>query len=157
MRLSSYNMVIGYRVDDTEFRKVIFVGSIVTMPSHDIKRRMILLSHKKLSKELGNNFPFFIVSVFIPSLWRHKVALVCQSIGACKINWLLRSNIATIHSLAFWNLPIGPRSGNSKWAPKTSRTYPRLFDTIKKSTKESCHIWNGDVKHFTLTQDHQAS
>lgn len=70
-------MIIRYRVYDAELGQIVLVRSIVTVPGHNIERRVILLRDKEFSKEFGYNLPFFIIGVFIPSLGSDKVAWVC--------------------------------------------------------------------------------
>lgn len=54
-RRLTYGVVERHRVDDIVVRKVVAVGRIVSMPSNDIERRVILLLLEELSAKLSDD------------------------------------------------------------------------------------------------------
>lgn len=103
-------MIKADRVDDHEFRQVVFVWHIIAMPGDDIVRRMVLPSFEERSLELRNDFVFLHVAVLEPDRRCEKVTRISESVGTERDS--IGSSDLKKEFLGFY--PIGPRSGSLK-------------------------------------------
>lgn len=72
-------MISGNRSTGYKLPKVVLVRSIVSMPSNDVKRRMMDLILKEFSTILINDSPFFL-NIFIVSYRNFKIMGICTTV-----------------------------------------------------------------------------
>lgn len=73
-------MIKAHRVDDHKFGQIVFIWNIISMPSNDIKGRMVLACFKESTLKFGYDMKIAI-PILKPNGWCQKISRSSKAIG----------------------------------------------------------------------------